>query len=118
MKIVIGLLTIGFLAGGCASNDAWTKSDKTLFGTLCAAQVGDFITTKNYLDRNPNNYIDEPWCKKYGEKRPSSGELAMVKLIELGAAWFIADCLPQKYRKYFLIPTAALLTWCAIGNLE
>ena len=117
-EAIFGFLMILVLVSACAHTDSWTGRDKGQFAALCAAQVGDFVTTKRHLARHPGNYIEEPWCRKYGDRRPSTGSLALVKLAELGLAYLIADALPAKYRPWFLMPVAGLLTWCAVGNVK
>jgi len=98
----IGLLLplLMVLVVGCAHD--WTRTEKVMFGAVCAAQIADGIATQNHLNDNPNNYIYDEWAWKYGSNRPSDGALWAVKAAEVGIVYVIASMLPHDHRKVFL----------------
>ena len=96
----------------------WDKTDKILYGTVVAAQVFDGVTTHNYLQSNPNNYIMDTWSWKYPSDRPDTAELITVKATELIIAYLIADLLPPKWRKAFLFGAAGTLTYYGYENTK
>ena len=116
-RILIGL-SILLLWTSTLSAESWDKADKILFGTVCGLQLLDGITTINHLNSNENNYISNTWNWKYGCRRPSSEHLWLVKIIELGGSYIIANKLSPKYRKGFLTIVGGLLGFCVIHNLK
>jgi hypothetical protein len=108
---IITLSVIVF--AGCAH---WTATEKTMFGVVCAAQLGDAIATQNHLNDHPGNYIVDEWAWKYGSDRPSDGVLWGVKAVELAIVYVVADMLPHDERKVFLGVVAGALSYYAIST--
>ena len=116
-NIIITITIFLFLASPAYSFDSnFDKTDKQLFMGLVAAQIFDGATTVGHLGRNPNNYIKDKWNWKYGSDRSSDERVWATKAVELGLAYFVANELPNKPRKIFLISTMALLLYCGASN--
>lgn len=114
LKSLILIVLALLVANGCSSIQryGWTKTDKVLFATACAANAYDFYTTKRVLDNG--GYIKDPWPILYGgDETPSTGELALSKAAQLGIAWVVLDRVPSKYRKVVLFLMTG--TWAYYG---
>ena len=118
--IAIGILLFLFLLlSGCASlpkRYEWTPSDKALYVAACGANAYDFYTTKKYLDRHPENYIQDPWPSLLylGEERPDAPFFAMSKAAQLGIAYLVFDRMPSKWRGLVLFFLTGTWAWCGM----
>lgn len=94
--------------------NSFDKTDKYLFTALTTAQITDGLTTIDGLKRGGK--ISEKWAWKYGSDRPSDTRIWVTKTAELGLAYVVANELPSKPRKAFLLGTTVLLFYYGINN--
>ena len=70
---ILLMLGISISLPGCAHRKPWSKTDKVLFTAVVAAQVTDYVHTKNFLD--DGDYIMDACAWKCGTRYPSDGRL-------------------------------------------
>lgn len=116
MKYLSRLIIISLLIPSLSFAGDFSKKDKILFGSVCALQVIDGLTTANMLKNG--SVITKDWAWKYGTNRPSSGRMWGIKALELGGAYVVAKQLPPKWRKGFFIAVDSLLFFCIQHNLR
>ena len=107
-------LILCLLISGCASSQPWTKTDKTLYGAACTANVYDYYTTEKLIDEGRR--IASPWPELlyFGDETPSDGLLAISKVAQLGILWMVVDKVAPPYRSLLLF--LATGTWVFYGQ--
>jgi hypothetical protein len=106
LPILIATFVIFFLSSTASfAKDKWDTTDKILFTSFTALMVVDYGQTQDIFKRQSEGYYEKSniIIKKYGQK----SVLPWFIVSEVGA-WLIADQLPSKWRKTWLVAVNAL----------
>ena len=115
MKRIISLGLILAVLSGCSVKPKYSldQLDKALLTTAVVAQIADGYTTMRALD-NPDNYETNPL---YGE-HPSDGKIIAIKVVGIGATFWLAKDLPPTPRKWVLGFLSLLYGGVSFSNWE
>lgn len=100
-KTICVFIASVLLVGGCANTRPYTKEEKFLFGTMVAANLADWYTTKRILDKGGREF--NPILGDH----PSNEEVFIFKAGVVGLFYGLGELFPEHRKIFLLIGTIA-----------